>query len=272
MRILTTQDGVARREPDGSTWLLAGSSDLGSWFATYGSATVGELARARRERQIDLASCGWANAVVRSQRVWGVGLNYRSKVAVTGRTPPDEPTLFLRSSVTGARPGGATPLPLMSRCADFEGELAIVIGRELGPGGPSAGWDAVAFVTTANDMTARDIMKRTGNATLAKSFPGFGPIGPELVTPDEFAEPDDLELQTLVNDEVRQSDRTSGMIHSVPAIVSLLTRYSCLMPGDVVLTGSPAGAGDDDGRYLEPGDVVSVRLADLEPLVSTMDG
>lgn len=270
MRLLTSTDGVARRQPDGTWVLVDGPIGLGEWFMLHGSHTVAALAVAPPIRHVDPRSLTWANVADCRTRVWGIGLNYRSKVAITGRTPPDEPTVFLRSTATGASPGGGVPLPLLSERVDFEGELAIVVGRTLSPQEPSPGWDAVAFVTAGNDITARDVMKRTGNPALAKSFPGFGPIGPELVSPDELGEPDDVPLRTYVNGELRQDDRTSGMLHRVPDILALLARYSRLEPGDVVLTGSPAGAGDDDGRYLREGDAVAVHVADLEPLVSVI--
>lgn len=271
MRIIATVDGLVRRGVGEIGWLLTGPRDLAGWFEHHGADTVTALAQAPA-KQVDLGSLPRASAVGARTQIWGIGLNYRSKVIVTGRTPPDEPTIFLRSSLTDAVPGGITPLPMGAERVDFEGELAVVVGRRLGPEDLEVGWDAVAFVTTANDTTARDVMKRTGNPALAKSFPGFGPVGPELATPDEFGDPDDVELNTYVNTERRQHDRTSGMLYPIPVILAHLARYTRLEPGDVVLTGSPAGVGDDDGRYLTPGDVVAIHLGDLEPLVSTFVG
>lgn len=207
-----------------------------------------------------------ATPIDEASSVWGIGLNYASKVQMTGRTPPEEPTLFLRSSATGAGPGGRVVLPEMSDAVDFEGELAVVIGTPARDVGPAQAWGHVAALTAANDITARDVMRRNGNPTLAKSFPGFGPIGWALATPDEFADPDDLLLVTTVNGTERQRDRTSGMLLSVPELLALVSRYVELHPGDVLLTGSPSGAGDEDGCYLRGGDVVEVRIADLAPL------
>lgn len=201
---------------------------------------------------------------------WGIGLNYWSRAAVTGRDPSGEPTLFLRSSATGAVSGREVRLPVDAANVDFEGELAVVIGRPAYRVQPSVGWSHVAFVAPANDMTARDVMRRTGTPALAKSFPGFGPIGSTLVTPDALDDPDDVELVTLVNGSERQRARTSDMVRPVAEIVAAVSRYTVLSPGDVILTGSPCGTGDEEGNYLRSGDRVEVSAAALPAVVTVM--
>lgn len=209
--------------------------------------------------------------VAPTSAVWGVGLNYWSRARSSGRDPAGGPTIFLRASSTGAVSGGCVALPRGAEQVDYEGELAVVIGRDVHQIESSESWGAVALLAPANDMTARDVMRRTSTPALAKSFPGFGPIGSTLATPDSFADPDDVGLITLVNGEVRQQARTSDMVRGVAELVALVSSYVWLRAGDVILTGSPAGTGDEAGCYLQPGDVVEVSIDGLPPVRSTME-
>ncbi|MFI7025606.1 fumarylacetoacetate hydrolase family protein [Micromonospora sp. NPDC049900] len=207
-------------------------------------------------------SCPLASA----RAFWGVGLNYHSKVAQTGRAVPESPVLFLRSPAAVSGPGATVTLPAASRQVDYEGELAVVVGRRMS-GVPAADvWSYLAGVTAANDLTARDVMAVTGNPSLAKSFAGFGALGSsvrELTGPLPGAS---TSVSTWVNGVLRQHSRIDDQIFRVPELLARISHYSVLEPGDVVLTGTPAGTGQDRSDFLRDGDVVEVSVTGVLPL------
>ena len=269
MRITTTDRGVVRWADGGPAILLdLPVQDLTELLLSHPVSWRDRLESAGAVEEVDPAAMTLVSPVGAASSVWGIGLNYWSRARATGRDPEGEPTVFLRSSTTGGVSDAEIVLPDGADQVDFEGEMALVIGRDAFRVSEADAWDAVAFVAPANDVTARDVLRRTGTPALGKSFPTFGPIGSTLVTPDALPDPDDLEIVTVVNGEERQRDRTSGMVHSVTAMVELISSYVCLRPGDVILTGSPSGTGDEEGRYLAAGDVVEVTLHDLPPVRS----
>lgn len=270
MKIGVTTDGVVRAGADGLLELLDMPERNLTTLVASGNRWRARVDAARVTRRLRLEEAEMAPVLGVGASVWGIGLNYASKAQATGRAAPDHPVIFLRSPTTGARPGGSVRLPGAAQEVDFEGELAVLIGTRTHEIEPDEAWSHIAVLMPANDLTARDVMRRSRSPVLAKSFPGFGPMGPMAATPDSYRDPDDLELTTTVNGIIRQHDRTSGMLLSVPEVVSLISRHAVLQPGDAVLTGSPAGAGDEDGTYLREGDVVKVVVADLPPLVTTI--
>jgi 2,4-didehydro-3-deoxy-L-rhamnonate hydrolase len=190
---------------------------------------------------------------------FGIGLNYRDHVAESGLTLPDQPSVFTKfpSCITGPHsdvvlpPGGHT---------DWEVELVVVIGTAARHVAAAAAWGHVAGLTVGQDISER-ISQLAGSPaqfSLGKSFPGFGPTGPWLVTVDEFANPDDLELGCSVNGDQMQKARTSYLIISVPQLIAKLSAVVTLLPGDIIFTGTPAGVGmgRDPQRWLVPGDEV----------------
>lgn len=270
MRVGVTEEGLVRVGDSGEFEIVdLPFADLSALFSS-GVDWRRDFEQASVVGRVDPDRVAGACPVGPSSAIWGVGLNYNSKVQATGRTPPAQPVVFLRSSSTGARPGGVVEIPPQRGAVDYEGELAAVIARPTHHVPVADAWAHVALVVPANDMTEREVMRATGNPTLAKSLPGFGPLGWMGATPDEFSDPDDLPLRTEVNGVVRQADRTAGMLLSVPEVISFISSYVVLQPGDVVLTGSPAGNGDEMGEYLVGGDVVDVYLADLPVLRTTV--
>lgn len=201
----------------------------------------------------------------------GIGLNYRDHAAETGATPPAEPVVF--SKHTGAVAGPADPLPLPEGCAklDYEVELAVVIGS---PAWQVAERDALSHVAgymTANDVSARDWqIERGGQWVKGKSGPGFCPLGPWLVTADEVPDPQALRLWTEVNGERRQNGTTADMVFGVAVLVSYLSRFMALAPGDVILTGTPAGVGMGKGLFLAPGDRLELAVEGLGRQATTV--
>jgi 2-keto-4-pentenoate hydratase/2-oxohepta-3-ene-1,7-dioic acid hydratase in catechol pathway len=257
--------GVGRLEDDGTVAVLdVAYGGLGEFLAE--GEPLAWLARAAVRSRLAYGE-GLASPVRPGSAVWGVGLNYRSKQVATRRRVAEQPVLFLKAP--GALTGGAIALPSQAPgCVDYEGEIAVVVGRHLHDAAPDVAVRAVIGVVAANDVTARDVMRTTGNPSLAKSFPGFGQFGAVVADPESIGGFAGIEVRTTVNGQLRQHDHGDGMILPVGELLALISRYTLLRPGDIVLTGTPAGTGDELGRYLAPGDVVEVGLGDLPPLCS----
>ena len=194
-----------------------------------------------------------ADAPPRPSKIVAVGRNYREHAAELGNAVPDaEPLLFLKAPSSLVIDGSDIVLPPESARVDYEGELALVIGRRI-KRWPQERWlDALAGVCCANDVTARDLQKKDGQFARAKSFDTFCPIGPAIVP---GIDPSDLALETRVNGAVRQSSRTSQMVFSPAFLVAYISRMMTLLPGDLILTGTPAGIG-----ALSAGDRVEVEI------------
>jgi 2,4-diketo-3-deoxy-L-fuconate hydrolase len=193
----------------------------------------------------------------RPTQVFAVGVNYREHAAEGGVGIPSAPMLFTKwvSSVTG--PVGDIELP--SESVDWEVELVAVIGRRARRVPVERAWDHIAGLTAGQDISERAVqmgIKPFSQLSLAKSFPGFSPTGPWLVTPDEFTDPDDLEVACSVNGETMQRAHTSDLVFSIPALVAELSAVLTLEPGDVLWTGTPGGVGlgRKPPQYLRPGD------------------
>ena len=194
--------------------------------------------------------------VTRPRQIFAIGLNYRDHAAESGLGVPEEPPTFTKflSSVTG--PEGEIALPEGN--VDWEVELVAVIGRTARDVSREEAWSHVAGLTVGQDLSER-VGQLAGPApqfSLGKSHPGFAPLGPVLVTPDELEDPDNVELGCSINGETMQKGRTSDLVFDVPELVSRLSRTVTLLPGDVIFTGTPAGVGlgRSPQRWLQPGD------------------
>lgn len=189
-------------------------------------------------------------------QVFAIGLNYREHAAEAGHAVPEAPPTFTKfqSSLTG--PAGDIELP--DGDIDWEVELVAVIGREARNVPADAAWEYVAGLTVGQDLSERvaQLAGPVPQFSLAKSHPGFGPMGPVLVTADELADPDDLELGCSINGETVQKGRTSDLVFSVPELVARLSATVTLRPGDVIFTGTPSGVGlgRSPQRFLQPDD------------------
>jgi 2-keto-4-pentenoate hydratase/2-oxohepta-3-ene-1,7-dioic acid hydratase in catechol pathway len=194
-------------------------------------------------------------------KIVAVGLNYRSHVEEMGSRLPTEPVLFFKppSSVVGHRDNVVYPRHL-SLQVDYEGELAVVVGRRGRNIRVEEAFEYVFGYTCANDVTARDLQRRDDQWTRAKGFDTFCPLGPAIATQVEASR---LMLTTRVNDQIRQRACTSDMIFPVEVLVSYISQVMTLEPGDVILTGTPAGVGE-----LRPGDVVEVEIEGVGTLTN----
>jgi 2-keto-4-pentenoate hydratase/2-oxohepta-3-ene-1,7-dioic acid hydratase in catechol pathway len=173
-------------------------------------------------------------------KIVGIGRSYRDHALELDNPVPDEPLLFLKAPSALLAPGGVVELPEESERVDFEGEFALVIARRISKIQPEAALGAVLGVTLACDVTARDLQKRDRTFTRGKCMDTFCPIGPRLQTDPVW---DELELRTSVNGEVRQKGRASDLLWGFDELVSYVSRYMTLEPGDLILTGTPAGVG-----------------------------
>jgi 2-keto-4-pentenoate hydratase/2-oxohepta-3-ene-1,7-dioic acid hydratase in catechol pathway len=199
-------------------------------------------------------------------KIIGVGLNYRDHAEETGLPLPKEPTLFLKATSALSGPTDDLVMPREGKSVDWEVELGVVIGR---PGVYIAERDALDHVLgycIGIDFSERDFQfNRGGQGFKGKSADTFAPLGPFLATRDEIADPQDLTLRLSVNGKLKQSGSTRDMIFSVAALVSYISRFMSLQPGDVILTGTPAGVGlgQKPPVYLQPGDVVTASIPGL---------
>ena len=212
--------------------------------------------------------------VLRPSKVICLGLNYREHAAEASMSVPDYPVLFHK--VSGSLIGHGQPIviPRISSKIDYEGELAIIIGRR---GKYIAEHEALSFIAgyaVANDVSARDLQFRTSQWTTGKMLDTFGPLGPALVTRDEVPDPNKLSIKTILNGEVMQDGNTADMIFRVPYIVSYISEITTLEPGDVIMTGTPPGIGNTRTPpvFMKPGDTITVEIERLgvlsNPLVA----
>jgi 2-keto-4-pentenoate hydratase/2-oxohepta-3-ene-1,7-dioic acid hydratase in catechol pathway len=193
-----------------------------------------------------------------------VGRNYRAHVRELGNEMPVEPLIFFKPPSSLLAPGGVVRLPAISERVDYEGELAVVIGRHARNLKPGANWrDVVRGFTLANDVTARDLQNKDDQWTRAKGFDTFCPNGPFVS--DEIDLDSGLTIETRVNGDLRQHASTLDFIFPVPVLLSFITAAFTLEPGDLVLTGTPSGVGP-----LTPGDRVEVSIPGLGVLSNTV--
>jgi len=218
-----------------------------------------------REEDIKLTGIRFPLADVRllapilPSKVVCIGKNYADHAREMGGEPPDEPVIFLKPSTAVCGPGDPVQRPMqLSERVDYEGELAVVIGRLCRQVPADRAAEVIFGYTCANDVTARDLQAKDGQWTRAKGFDTFCPLGPWIETD---VDPADLELSTVLNGEVKQHSRTSLLLHGVHALVEYISQVMTLLPGDVVLTGTPAGIGP-----MEKGDQVSVTIEGIGTL------
>ncbi|WP_339316094.1 fumarylacetoacetate hydrolase family protein [Paenibacillus sp. FSL R10-2734] len=203
-----------------------------------------------------------------------IGLNYRRHAEETGMAIPEYPILFNKFNNTLTGHGSEVPLPRTSQKVDYEAELGIVIGRTAKYVTEEEALDYVFGYCAANDLSARDLQMRTSQWLAGKSCDKFSPIGPYLVTADEVADPNQLDIQCTVNGELRQNSNTSDMIFNCKQIVSYVSQCMTLSPGDIILTGTPEGVvmgyPPEEQVYLKAGDVVTVQIEKLGAITNTM--
>jgi len=243
-------DGVIRYGiVDGADLVVLAGDPLFAGFETTGE-------------RVPLADAALLAPVIPRSKVVCVGKNYHDHAAEMGGEAPAEPLLFLKPNTAVIGPGDAIVRPRQSARTDFEGELAVVIGR-VAKDVPAERADEYVFgYTVANDITARDLQRADGQWSRAKGFDTFCPLGPVIET--EFDLDAGARVVSRVNGEVRQDGPISDMIHSVADIIAYASAAFTLLPGDVILTGTPAGVGP-----FEAGDTLEVEIEGIGILRST---
>ncbi len=206
--------------------------------------------------------------IPRPRQVFGIGFNYRDHADESGYQPQESPLVFAKFA--GCVAGPTDDVVMHGASVDFEGELVVVLGAPARQVRAEDAWGYVAGLTVGQDFSDRSVQfaGEPPQFGLGKSFDGFGPIGPVLVSPERFDDPEDLAIETKVNGEVRQLDRTSSMVFSVGALIEHLSAVLTLYPGDLIFTGTPDGVGYPDGPYLSHGDVVTTTIEGIGTLTN----
>ncbi|MGI9162868.1 MAG: fumarylacetoacetate hydrolase family protein [Mycobacterium sp.] len=282
MRLYTTSVGIAREDTPGELALLdLPHPDIGALLST---SDIGAAESAAVRNRIPIDEAEILAPVLRPGKAPIIGLNYKSHaeevlavMKAFGRevSMPTEPNFHLTPGSSVVGPHAAIVLPeVASTMVDYEGEIAAVIGKAARCVTPAQAWSHLAGLTIANDVSARDIQMRamSGDNAIsvgqAKSFDTFKPLGPCMVTAEEFSEPLDLGLRTLVNGEARQDARTTEFVYQISELISYVSHYFTLEPGDVLLTGSPQGVGQFAGKFLVPGDVIEITVERIGTLTN----
>jgi 2,4-didehydro-3-deoxy-L-rhamnonate hydrolase len=205
--------------------------------------------------------------IPRPSKIICIGLNFRDHAAETGAEIPKEPVIFFKSTTALVGPNDALVMPRGATKVDWEVELAIVIGREARYVEEGAALEHVAGYALHNDYSERTFqLERGGQWVKGKSADTFAPLGPFLATRDEIPDPQSLDMWLKVNGAIRQSSSTKNMVFGVSALVSYLSQFMTLLPGDVISTGTPGGVGmgmKPTPVYLKPGDVVELGIEGL---------
>jgi len=201
-----------------------------------------------------------------------IGLNYRSHAEEAGIEPPGHPTFFAKFRNALAPPGATVALPAASEKVDYEAEVAVVIGRRCTEVDVAGAEDAIAGYMLLNDLSARDLQFATPQWMPGKVFDGSAPCGPALVTRDEAGSHDAISFTLELNGEIMQDASTSDLIFSIPELVSRLSEWMTLVPGDVISTGTPAGVGSvrEPRVWLKAGDEIEIRSPQLGTLATAI--
>ncbi|TFE29492.1 fumarylacetoacetate hydrolase family protein [Cohnella luojiensis] len=216
----------------------------------------------------------WGPCVTRPSKIICVGLNYRKHAEETNAPIPEFPILFNKFSNTLTGHMQDIAVPSVTKKMDYECELVIIIGKPTKAVSKEKALDHVFGYAVVNDLSARDLQLRTSQWMLGKVCDDFSPLGPYLVTADEVGNPNDLSMRTLVNGEIRQSSNTSDMIFYCDEIVSYISQHLTLVPGDIILTGTPEGVvlgyPPEKQIYLKPGDEMTIEIEKLGRLTNRL--
>jgi 2-keto-4-pentenoate hydratase/2-oxohepta-3-ene-1,7-dioic acid hydratase in catechol pathway len=212
------------------------------------------------DEQVLLSDARLLSPVLPRSKVVGIGRNYAAHAAEMGSDLPDEPLMFLKPNTSVIGPGDPVFYPHQTEELHYEGELAVVIGRICRDVPKEKYADVVHGYTVGNDVTARDLQRKDGQFTRAKGFDSFCPLGPWVETELDVS---DLRVQTYLNGDVKQDGRTSDLIFDVPTLIAYVTSVMTLLPGDVILTGTPEGVGP-----MNAGDEVEVSIQGIGNLTN----
>ncbi len=220
-----------------------------------------------KESDLELGPC-----LPVANKIICIGLNYRRHAREANMVEPQAPILFAKYNNCLSSAHDSINLPTTRHQYDYESELAVVIGKRVKRVSPEEALDSVFGYCVANDLSERELQMSVGQWTIGKMLDGFLPVGPYLVTADEVGDPQDLDIRCWVNGELRQDSNTSDMIFSVAELISYISCYATLEPGDIIVTGTPEGVilGMEEKVWLKPGDEVIVEIDKLGRLTNRM--
>ena len=259
--VMQAETPLAVAVQDGRAIPLVGIPELGS------ETPIARLMAAELDRPaaMPLSEVRLRPVIPNPSKVICVGLNYVAHAEEAGRAVPEYPVLFTKFARSLTGPYDPIPCPLESTAIDYEGELAVVIGEPARRVGRTEALSVVAGCAVANDVSMRDFQNKTHQWLQGKAWDATTPVGPHLVTLDEIGDLADLTLRTRVNGETVQAASTSLMIFDVATLVSIISEFTTLEPGDLILTGTPSGVGFRrvPPVLLQPGDKVEVEIDGL---------
>lgn len=233
-----------------------GLKRLARWAATFASS----------QPRIDPEAVRLGSPIARPSKIVGIGLNYRDHAKEAKMELPQEPVIFLKAASAVSGPFDDLVIPRGANKVDWEVELGVVIGQRARSISESRALDCVAGFVVANDVSERSFqLERGGQWSKGKSADGFAPLGPYLATIDEITNAHNLKMSLSVNGKIMQSSSTANMIFGVPQLVAYVSHFMSLLPGDVIITGTPAGVGfaRKPPRYLKPGDAIETSIEGL---------
>ena len=241
-----------------------GALDLKDMLANGGLAHARELA-SRQTPDVLLEEVKLAPVIANAEKVLCIGLNYEGHRVETASPRSDHPQVFCRFNDSLTAHDDAIVRPLGNVALDFEGELAVIIGRAARRVNEADALSVAAGYACFNDGSVRDWQKHTSQFTPGKNYPKTGALGPWMVTADEIPDPGTLMLETRLNGKLMQRDSTANMLFSVRRVISYCSQFTWLRPGDVIATGTPAGVGyrRSPPVFMQPGDVIEVEISGI---------
>ena len=237
-----------------------------SFFEKEGIEKIRELIKNNSLTPLKIKNIAYTAPIGRPSKIVCVGLNYAKHAAEAGATVPPEPAIFMKATTAFCGPYDDVIIPRDSSKTDWEVELAVIIGKKASYIEEAEAMNYIAGYTVLNDYSEREFqLERSGQWVKGKSNDTFAPTGPYLVTPDEIPDPHHLRLWLSVNDVLLQDSNTDDMVYKIPFILSYISRFMTLLPGDMVSTGTPfgVGLGLKPPRYLKAGDIVRLGIEGL---------
>jgi len=246
--------------------------DLRALIAGNALAQAQKIAKAAKKADIKAGKVAFLPVIPNPGKIVCVGLNYEEHRVETGRDKTENPALFLRVAESQVAHNQPILIPAESTNLDFEGEIAVVIGKRGRRISEENSWKHIAGYACYNDGSVRDWQRHTLQWTAGKNFSRTGGFGPWMVTRDEIKDGEELTLETRLNGEVMQHATTAQMIHRIPKLISYISTFTPLEPGDVIVTGTPGGVGArrNPPVWMKPGDTVEVEISKVGVLVNTI--
>ena len=246
--------------------------DLRALLAGNALAQAQKIAKSAKKADLKLNKVAFLPLIPNPGKIVCVGLNYEEHRVETGRDKTENPALFIRVAESQVAHNQPILIPAESTNLDFEGEIAVVIGKRGRRISEENSWKHIAGYACYNDGSVRDWQRHTLQWTAGKNFSRTGGFGPWMVTRDEIKDGEELTLETRLNGEVMQHATTAQMIHRIPKLISYISTFTPLEPGDVIVTGTPGGVGArrNPPVWMKPGDTVEVEISKVGVLVNTI--